>query len=303
MRRVTAALTTAAALVLLLAACSSGESDDEATTFDGSTSAESAAPAPAAVQALRVAGGGAGGDVASADLLGRTIIRNGSLNLEVQSVEQAFARVTAIAGEQGGFVANSTLERGGGDGYRYAHLTLRIPAERFDQTIEALRAIAGEVLHVSTSSQDVTGEVTDLEAGLRNLRSVEAQYLTLLTNAKEISDILQVQDRLTETRGQIERTEGRLALLESLADLSTLSVDLNQTPPGPADGDGRSSPLDAAGEAWDASLETLNVIATAAVVVVVYSWWLLPIVILGALALWRWAPRRRRAARRDSDVE
>ncbi len=303
MRRVTAALTTAAALVLLLAACSSGESDDEATTFDGSTSAESAAPAPAAAQALRVAGSGAGGDVASADLLGRTIIRNGSLNLEVQSVEQAFARVTAIAGEQGGFVANSTLERGGGDGYRYAHLTLRIPAERFDQTIEALRAIAGEVLHVSTSSQDVTGEVTDLEAGLRNLRSVETQYLTLLTTATEIGDILQVQDRLTETRGQIERTEGRLALLESLADLSTLSVDLSRTPQGPADGDGRSSPLDAAGEAWDASLETLNVIATAAVVVVVYSWWLLPIVILGALALWRWAPRRRRAARRDSDVE
>ena len=303
MRRITAALTAAAALVLLLAACSSGDDDDEATTFDGSTSAESAAPAPAAAQALRVEGGGAGGDVASADLLGRTIIRNGSLNLEVQSVEQAFARVTAIAGEQGGFVANSTLERGGGDGYRYAHLTLRIPAERFDQTIEALRAIAGEVLHVSTSSQDVTGEVTDLEAGLRNLRSVETQYLTLLTDATEISDILQVQDRLTETRGQIERTEGRLALLESLADLSTLSVDLSRTPQGPADGDGRSSPLDAAGEAWDASLETLNVIATAAVVVVVYSWWLLPIVILGALALWRWAPRRRRAARRDSDVE
>ena len=264
-------------------------------------SSESAAAAPA-VQPLRVEGSGSGGDVASADLLGRTIIRNGSLNLEVQSVEQAFARVTAIAGEQGGFVANSTLERGGGDGYRYAHLTLRIPAERFDQTIEVLRAIAAEVLHVSTSSQDVTGEVTDLEAGLRNLRSVEAQYLTLLTNAKEISDILQVQDRLTETRGQIERSEGRLALLESLADLSTLSVDLQQTAQAP-DGDGGGGPLDAAGEAWDASLATLNVIATAAVVVVVYSWWLLPIVIIGALALWRWAPRRRRAARRDSDVE
>ena len=148
----------------------------------------------------------------------------------------------------------------------------------------------------------MTGEVTDLEAGLRNLRSVEAQYLTLLTNAKEISDILQVQDRLTETRGQIERSEGRLALLESLADLSTLSVDLQQTAQAP-DGDGGGGPLDAAGEAWDASLATLNVIATAAVVVVVYSWWLLPIVIIGALALWRWAPRRRRAARRDSDVE
>ena len=290
MRRITAALTTAAALMLLLAACASG--DD----------AEETAAAPAAVQPLRVEGSGSGGDVASADLLGRTIIRNGSLNLEVQSVEQAFARVTAIAGEQGGFVANSTLERGGGDGYRYAHLTLRIPAERFDQTIEALRAIAAEVLHVSTTSQDVTGEVTDLEAGLRNLRSVEAQYLTLLTNAKEISDILQVQDRLTETRGQIERSEGRLALLESLADLSTLSVDLQQTAQAP-DGDGGGGPLDAAGEAWDASLATLNVIATAAVVVVVYSWWLLPIVIIGALALWRWAPRRRRAARPDSDVE
>ena len=302
MRRITAALTAAAALILLLAACANGDDAEVPASARDSVSTDTVS-APAAQVESSEAGGDAGGDAASAVLLGRTIIRNGSLNLEVESVEQAFARVSAIAGAQGGFVAGSTLERGGEDGYRYAQLILRVPAERFDQTIEALRAIAAEVLHVSTSSQDVTSEVTDLEAGLRNLRAAEAQYLTLLTGAKEIGDILQVQDRLTETRGQIERTEGRLALLESLADLSTLSVDLHQPPQGRGDGDGGGSPLDAAGGAWNASLATLNVIATAAVVVVVYSWWLLPIVILGALALWRWAARRRRAVRRDSDVE
>ena len=285
MRRTTIPLAATALLALALAACGGFASDAPAED-------RASAASVTTESAPQAAGEGAG----SLDLLGRTIIRNGSLSLEVESVSEAFDAVNAVAIGNGGFVADSSFFRNGGggdgEGSQFARMTLRVPAERFQQTLDDLRALAIEVTSVSTSSQDVTGEVTDLESDLRNLRAVEAQYLELLGRAGAIGEILQVQDRLTQTRSQIERIEGRIALLGSLADLATLQVELRPPPLSPVVSQGGSGPLHAAGEAWDASLATLGAIATVGIVAVVYSWWLLPLVILVALALRRWPPRR-----------
>ena len=221
------------------------------------------------------------------DLLGRQIIRNGSIDMEVESVAGAFERVSAIASAAGGFVADSSFF--GREEQQTAQMMLRIPAERFDAVVNELRSVAAEVKSISTSSQDVTGELTDLQSALRNLRAVEGQYLTLLERAGSIGEVLQVQDRLNQTRAQIDRTEGRIQLLERLADLATLSVSLRPVAaPAAVDATG-GGPLGAAQEAWEASLGTLTAIATVVLVVVVYSWWLLPVILVAALVGRRFA--------------
>ena len=238
--------------------------------------------------------------VSSADLLGRTIIRNGSVALEVASVDESFEAVRSIAVANGGFVADSTFFGGSpttdqDDGSRYAALTLRIPSESFEQVVAELRGLAVEVTSISTSSQDVTAEVTDLASDLRNLRAVEAQYLELLGRADAIGEVLQVQDRVNQTRSQIERVEGRLALIESLADLATLRVEL-RTPLTPVVAEsGGSGPLDAASAGWEASLDTLRSIASVALAVTAFSWWLLPFITIALIALRRWATPARLA--------
>ena len=195
--------------------------------------------------------------------------------------------MSAIASAAGGFVADSSFF--GREEQQTAQMTLRIPAGRFDAVVNELRAVAAEVTSISTSSQDVTGELTDLQSALRNLRAVEGQYLMLLERAESIGEVLQVQDRLNQTRAQIDRTEGRIQLLERLADLATLSVSLRPVAAPAAVDTAGGGPLGAAQEAWAASLDTLTAIATVALVVVVYSWWLLPVVVLAALAGRRFA--------------
>jgi hypothetical protein len=304
------------ALALLFAACGDdddaarGETDTQAASnggafvgFDGDDSAgealESRAVTSDAVGAFPAAPPSADG-ATSADILGRTIIRNGSVALEVESVAESFEAVRSVATANGGFVADSTFYGGSSatdedDGSRFASLTLRVPSERFEQVVADLRALAIEVTSISTSSQDVTGEVTDLESDLRNLRAVESQYLELLGRADAIGEVLQVQDRLNQTRSQIERIEGRLALLESLADLATLRVEL-RTPLAPVVAEaGDSGPLDAARAGWEASLATLSAIASVGLAVAVFSWWLLPVVAVVLLALRRWGTPARLA--------
>ena len=227
-------------------------------------------------------------DGGAAGLLGWQIIRTGSMEVEVESVANAFERVSAIASAAGGFVADSSFFGRGEQ--QSAQMTLRVPAEQFEAVLNELRTIAVEVTSISTSARDVTGELTDLDSQLRNLRAVELQYLDLLQRARNVGEILQVQDRLNQTRAQIDRTEGRIQLLGRLSDLATLSVTLRPVPAPPVEISG-GGPLAAAGEAWEASLRTLSAIATVAVTVAVYSWWLLPPLALAVLAARRMLQR------------
>jgi hypothetical protein len=290
----------AIAASMALVACGSDGADDSGT-FDtsgqstrGGGVAGVAAEAPAADGALGFPGAsmaesaapdGAPGVGGSFDLLGRSIIRSGSVEMQVTSVAEAFEQVTAVATGAGGFVASSQFFGQGDE--QTAYLTVRVPSERFDAVLDQLRGLAVEVDSISTNSEDVTGEVTDLESSLRNLRAVEAQYIELLGRANAIGDVLQVQDRLNQTRLQIDQIEGRIQLLGRLSDLATLSVQLRpeSAPPVVADEGG---PLQAARDAWQASLDTLSNIATVALVVVVYSWWLIPFLVLGGFVLRRW---------------
>ena len=288
-----------AALTLALAACSDdsrGPASEEDASYAQTTSASSVGGATADYAEEGEAYGGDG--ASSSNLLGRTIIRNGYVALQVESVGAAFEAAQALAATHGGYVADSSFSgdlgaRDDEERFTYASLTLRIPADRYDRVVADLRSLALRVLSISTSTQDVTGEVTDLESDLRNLRAVESQYLELLGRATEVGDVVLVHDRLTQTRGQIERIEGSLALLQSLADLSTLHVELqSRAPDDEPDG---GSLLDAARDGWEASLATLNIVARAALAIVAFSWWLAPIVVVVLAVLSRRGLLTRRA--------
>ena len=93
----------------------------------------------------------------------------------------------------------------------------------------------------STREEDVTASVVDLQARIENLQASEAQYRTLLDRAEKVEDILSVQSRLDDVRGQIEQLTAQLKQLSGLADLSTLTVTL--TP--------REAPVTQAAESWD----------------------------------------------------
>jgi hypothetical protein len=167
-------------------------------------------------------GAGSGDGDQGGSLADRKIIKTGEISIEVPNVSAALARVRALAKDLGGYVGGSQS----GTFDQSATLTLRIPADRFDEALTRLHELDGDVLSEATREEDVTSTVVDLEARLRNLRASETQYRTLLGRAEKIEDILAVQTRLDDVRGQIEQLQAQLKELNGLADLATLSVSL-----------------------------------------------------------------------------
>ena len=172
-----------------------------------------------------------------------------------------------------------------------ATLTLKVPVDAFDQTMQRLREI-GSPLAEHVGTQEVTEEYVDLEAQVRNLEATEQQYLRFLERAQRFEEILPIQQRLTEVRGQIERLRGRMTLLQRRADVSTITVSLVA----PA-GKGTSNPGDPRAlrtlkEAWAHLAVALSGALDLLIYVTVYA---LPLIPLAVAIVW-WRRRQSRPA-------
>ena len=87
------------------------------------------------------------------------------------------------------------------------------------------------VTREQVAGHDVTEEYLDLAARLRTQRTLEAQLLALVAQAKSLHDVLEVQKQLAEVRGEVEKLEGRQRFLDQQIDLSTVTLHISRRPP------------------------------------------------------------------------
>lgn len=206
--------------------------------------APEAAPAPAAESSS----GGALDDasVAQGDGIGlpgvnRKMVARAIIELVVQDTAATVDEIRTLSSDLGGYVSDANLYK---DSYTETDLlrgslVLRVPAERLDEALDRLEALALDVRTKNISREDVTDQYSDVDAQLRNLQAAEEELRGLLAEVRARpdatpEDILTVYHSLTEIRGQIEQLQGRKNMLDNLIALSTIEVilapDLAQRP-------------------------------------------------------------------------
>ena len=153
------------------------------------------------------------------------IIRTGTIELEVKDVPTALATARNGIRAMGGYVGASRTENV--DDRPLAQITYRIPADRWEDALDLLRNLNGQTTKLvseQTEAVEVTGQVIDLEARIRNLRASETALQKIATGAVRISDVLEVEQQLTNVRGQIEQLSAQLADLNDRAGFATLTA-------------------------------------------------------------------------------
>ncbi len=166
--------------------------------------------------------------------VGHRIIKQASLEMGVASVADAQARVTRIAEQAGGFVANASRtqtdsERGPNAGA--VTLTLRVPAERFSSVLGEIRKLGRGAASERVTTDDVSEEFVDLEARIHNLERREAQFGEIMKTATKVEEALHVQRELSNVRTEIDRMQGRRRFLERATALSTITIELRRAEP------------------------------------------------------------------------
>ena len=157
--------------------------------------------------------------------LGRKIIRNATMQFEVERFDDALLRMTKLVTEQGGFVAGTDSDKLP-NGKMRGTIILRVPPEHLEALALELRGI-GELKSQKIGAEDITRHYTDLESSLRAAHAMQDRLLEIIKSGKgQIKDLLEAEKQLGIWREKSEQIEGEKRYLDNLVSLSTLTIEL-----------------------------------------------------------------------------
>jgi hypothetical protein len=152
----------------------------------------------------------------------KKIIKNADLNLEVTDYNAYNQQVHASVKQWGGYVAQETQQA---SEYKKENtITIKVPVDQFDNIVTALTSGKEKVLVKKITSEDVTGEVVDTRARMEAKRQIRERYMDLLKQARNMEEILQVQNVINDIQVQIESATGRINYLTHASAFSTIQL-------------------------------------------------------------------------------
>lgn len=155
----------------------------------------------------------------------RRVIREGTMEFEVDSFDSTFNQIATIVGEEGGFIAAADSDKLPNGKVR-GMVTVRVPPDRLDLLVLKLRAL-GELKSQKLGSRDVGKEYTDIESELRAARAMEARLLEMIAKAQgKVAELLEAEKELATWRTKIEKMTGTLNYYNNLISMATLNLQL-----------------------------------------------------------------------------
>ena len=101
----------------------------------------------------------------------------------------------------------------------------------FDDLVYTLEKDIGKLLSKNINAKDVTEEYVDLNIRLEDNLSYLKQYKSILSKAKTIKEILEVQEKIRQIEEEIESKKGRLKYLDDKVSFSTLNLVISELIP------------------------------------------------------------------------
>ena len=165
-------------------------------------------------------------NTAESDVIKKKIIKDGRLGMDVRNLSASKTNIDTIVRNLGGYYDNESLSN---NDYATAYdLKIRIPSDKFEILIEKIESGEGEVSYKEIDARDVTEEFIDLETRLGNKQKYLTRYQELLRNAKNIKEILDIEEKIRVLEEEIESTTGRLKYLNDQVNYSTLELNISQ---------------------------------------------------------------------------
>lgn len=152
----------------------------------------------------------------------RKVIREGEIYFECRDVIETESFLKNEVKNAKGYISNESANSYGERTEK--RLSIRIPSDQLDGLLEKIQAHAVKIENTNIRSEDVTEQYIDVEARLKTKKELEIRYLSLLQQAKNVDEILQIERELSNIRGEIESMQGRLNYLKDRTSLSTLNV-------------------------------------------------------------------------------
>jgi hypothetical protein len=207
----------------------SGDYEETFEVADGYMQQSASAAAVDSVQA----GGGAAGETGeasaeSAEDDARKEIKNAWAELVVKDVGAAYAAVASIMKDLGGYEFDKAEENY--DQYHMISLTIKLPPQNLPAFETRLYDAANEneIRSFRVASEDITDGYYDVMSRLTSMKLSLQQYLSLISKAQRVEDVLAIQREITLLQAEIDSYQGRLNAWDKLVRYATVRVTISR---------------------------------------------------------------------------
>ena len=159
-------------------------------------------------------------------LSNRKLIKTVQIEAETEEYDALVAALEEKLAALGGYT-ESRQTGTFGKTRRWSNMTLRIPAENLPAFVAHVTEEAN-VLSTSEETQDVTLQYSDTEAKLAALKTEQARLMELLAAANNLSEILEIEARLSDVTYELERYESQKRGYDNRINYATVHLSLEE---------------------------------------------------------------------------
>ncbi len=167
----------------------------------------------------------------------RVVTKNAELYLETEDYEKLVKFIGSKVEDLYGHIESSNEYDYEGKAGRSGFMTIRVPAEDLDTFITSLEE-ESTVRTKTIKTDDITSDYVDTESMIAALETEQVTLLDLLSKASSLSDTIQIQDRLTNVRQELQYYESMMSRMSNEVAYSTVYIDIDEVEHASASGSG-----------------------------------------------------------------
>ena len=169
------------------------------------------------------AGGGTG-------LTDQKLITTVDVYAETEDLDTLMGQLTEQIAALGGYIEYQDTYYGSAySSYRHrsANMTVRIPAEKLAEFLQCVEGVSN-VISKQQSQENVTLQYVDTESRVAALTAERDRLMELMEQAGDLSDLLKIEERLTEVLYELESTTAQLRSLDNQVSYATINLNLDE---------------------------------------------------------------------------
>ena len=170
------------------------------------------------------------GNTANVGITAQKLIRTMNLEVETDDLNTLLGALETKIKEMGGYIENRNVRNGSYSAnrrYRYATLTVRVPVEMLDTMVEHIEG-QSNLVSINETAEDITLTYVATQSRVKALEVEQERLLELLAKADNMTDLLQIEERLTVVRTELEKVASQMRLYDNLVDYGTLELSITE---------------------------------------------------------------------------
>ena len=158
------------------------------------------------------------------------LIYRADVSLQTTEFDESVAALQELVKKCGGYFESTEISNGSyySEGsYKSGYYVVRVPQDRYREFLDSLHE-ASYVVSMSESVEDIGLEYFETEGRLETLKIKEDRLQNLMREANNMSDIIELENALSDTQYQIDMYSSTLNRYDSLVNYSTVCVNLEK---------------------------------------------------------------------------